>query len=309
MRTLVGLIGCFFALIALAAPTSTDSNGRIVSLKGQAQRIVSLAPHATELLFAAGAGDKLVGVSEYSDYPAAALRLPRISSSGGVDLEKVLSLRPDLVVAWRFEATRGAIDRLEKFGIPVFLSEPRQLAEIAENMEALGVLAGTETEARPAAAALRAGLERLRRDYGGRTQLKVFYHISVRPLMSLNGQHIVSSVIALCGGRNILADAPTIAPVVGAEAVFSADPDVIVSAQRNPQDLSWKVFWKERFAPLRAVQEGRLYSVESTVMHRQGPRILVAVESLCRQFDQARQRSAGREAAGADIPAKADSRR
>lgn len=307
IRILVCVLGCVVALAASAGPSSTDSDGRLVSLKAPARRIVSLAPHATELLFAIGAGNRVAGVSEYSDYPADALRLPRVSSSGGVDLEKVLALSPDLVVAWRFEATRGAIDRMEKLGFPVFLSEPRQLGDIADNMDALGALTGTEAGARAASAQFRATLERLRRSYGGRTPLKVFYFISMRPLISLNGRTTVSSAIGLCGGANVLADAPAFAPAVDAEAVFAADPDVVVLAQRNPQDAAWQADWRQRFPGLRAVRDGNLVSVDSGIMHRQGPRVLAAVESLCRQFDEVRLRQAARPTPPAT--AKADSRR
>jgi len=288
----MGVSAFFISVAVMAFPSARDSDARLVTLSAPAQRIVSLAPHATELLYAAGAGERIVAVSEYSDYPPAATKLPRVSSSGGVDLERVLALRPDLVVAWRFEATRGALERLEKLGVPVFISEPRQLGEIAGNMEALGALAGTEAQAHLAAAKLRAGLDALTKEYSGRTQLRVFYHISVRPLMSLNGQHMVSSAIRLCGGTNILADAASIAPVVDAEAVLTADPDAVVAGQRNPNDRAWQAFWKERFATLRAVKDGNLVAVDSTLMHRQGPRVLQAVDSLCRQLDAVRTRMA-----------------
>lgn len=309
MRTLVCVLGCFVALAASAGPSTTDSDGRRVTLKAPAGRVVSLAPHATELLFAIGAGNRVVGVSEYSDYPADALRLPRVSSSGGVDLEEVLALHPDLAVAWRFEATRGAIDRMEKLGIPVFLSEPRHLGDIAQNMDALGTLVGAEAGARAASEKFRAMLDGLQRGYAGRAPLKVFYHISMRPLISLNGRTMVSSAIELCGGVNVLADAPAFAPIVDAEAVFAADPDVVVVAQRNPQDSAWQANWRERFPALRAVREGNLVSVDATIMHRQGPRVLAAVESLCRQLDEVRQRPPRRTDATRSPPPKADIRR
>ena len=309
MRILAGALSLVVSLVASplasAAPSASDSEGRTVTLKAPAARIVSLAPHVTELIYAIGAGDRLVGVSEYSDYPPAAKGLPRVSSSGGVDLEKVLALRPDLVVAWRFEATRGALDRLEKLGLPVFLSEPRQLSDIAANMEALGALTGSEAGARAAASALRAGLARLQRTYAGSTQLRVFYHLSVRPLMSLNGRHMVSSALALCGAHNVFADAASIAPVVDAEAVLAADPDVVVAAARDPRDPAWQAHWKTRFAGLRAVREGNLIAVDATLMHRQGPRILQALESLCVQLDEVRRRSAAAAAAKRDPAATA----
>src|SRR5919106_225160 len=153
MRALCAFL--WFYMLNCLAVAALDSDGRRVTLEWPAQRIVSLAPHATEQLFAAGAGGKLVGVSEYSDYPEAAKALPRVASSGTVSIEMVLALKPDLVVAWRLEATAAALARLESLGVPVFYSEPRRLAHIPAMIESLGELAGTGAAARPLAASLR----------------------------------------------------------------------------------------------------------------------------------------------------------
>src|SRR5688572_28830099 len=218
------------ALLALAATTgwaavsALDSEGRRISLERPAQRIVSLAPHATERLFAAGAGAKLVAVSEYSDYPEAATRLPRVAGSGSVDLEKVLALKPDLVVAWRLEATAASLARLEALGLAVFYSEPRRLAQIPDGIEALGELSGTGATARRLAASLREELKRLESDYRSRRPVTVFYQISERPLMTLGGRQFVSDAIELCGGRNVFADSALMAPQVNIESVLAADP-------------------------------------------------------------------------------------
>ena len=221
---------------AWAAVSALDSAGRRVSLPAPAQRIVSVAPHVTELLFAAGAGSRVVAVSEYSDYPEAARRLPRVASSSAVNLEEVLALRVDLVVAWRLDATARSLDRLEALGIPVFYSEPHRLAEIPDAIEALGLLAGTKDAARAAAQTLRSELERTWIRYHGRPIIKVFYQISDRPLMTVNGKHFISDAIALCGGRNVFADLPLIAPMIDAEA--SAVPPVQVATTRRYSAVS-----------------------------------------------------------------------
>jgi iron complex transport system substrate-binding protein len=288
---------------AHAQPVATDSDGRSVRLKAPAARIVSLAPHVTELLYAAGAGSRVVGVSEYSDFPAAARDLPRVSSSAGVDLERVLALRPDLVVAWRFEANRGALERLEKLGVPVFFSEPRKLAQIAENLEALGRLAGTEPAAQAAAKALRAELARLQGAYAGRATVRVFYQMSDRPLMTLNGQHLVSSVLALCGADNVFAGAQSIAPAVSAESLLASDPDAIVAARPNPSDTAWQAQWKKRYGSLRAVREGRFASVDSNIMHRHGPRIVAGAAALCERLDELRRQPSAGAGTGATLTA------
>ena len=282
------------------APSAIDSDGRSITLAMPARRIVSLAPHATELLFAAGAGARVVGVSEYSDFPQAAKRLPRVASSAGVDLERTLALRPDLVVAWRFEATRGPLERLAGLGVTVFVSEPRQLGQIADNIEALGALAGSSAVARSAAAALRADLARLRATDAGRTPLRVFYQIADKPLMTVNHEHLISSVLELCGARNVFAQARGIAPVVNVEEVLAADPDVIVAGRSNPADAGWQMPWKMRYGALRAVREDRLVATDSNVMHRHGPRIVAGAEALCERLDALRRRApaaAGRHAA------------
>ena len=267
------------------AVSALDSDGRRVSLATPAQRIISLAPHVTEQLFAAGAGAKLVAASEYSDYPEEAKRLPRVASSGSVNLEMVLALKPDLVVAWRLEATAAALARLESL-VPVFYSEPRRLAQIPGMIEALGELAGTGATAKPLAQSLRKELARLDAAYRGRRPVSVFYQIAERPLMTLGGGHFVSDAITLCGGRNIFADATVLAPVVNVESVLAADPEAILAANTD-----WHAYWR-RFAGLRAVQANNLFAVSSNEMHRHGPRAIEATALLCRRIDAARLKAA-----------------
>jgi len=276
--------------VAFAEVSAVDSSGRRVTLPAPANRIVSLAPHATELLFAAGAGEKLVAVSEYSDYPEAAKRLPRVASSSNIDLEQVLALHPDLVVAWRLEATAKALDRLETLGVPLAYIEPHRLEEIPQAIEVLGTLAGTQASARAEAAQLRAELKRLSTIYREREPITVFYEISERPLMTLSGQHFVSDALSLCGARNVFAGASIIAPVVDVEAVLAANPQAIIAARADPADTSWQPFWR-RFPSLRAVRDGNLLALRGDVMHRHGPRAIATTRTLCELVDEARRRS------------------
>ncbi len=281
---------------ALAQVGAIDSDGRRLTLASPAQRIISVAPHVTELLFAAGAGAKVVAASEYSDYPAAARQLPRVANSGAIDLERVLALRPDLVVAWRLSATAHTLDRLQSLGIPVFYSEPHRLSEIADAVEALGVLAGTQAAARPAAAELRSALERLRAAYQGRRTLNVFYQIADRPLMTVNGRHFISDALGVCGARNLFAGLPVIASTVSAESVLAADPDAIIAARHDAADTAWQAQWAQ-FGTLRAGQLGNLITVRADEMHRHGPRALEAAAGLCRLIDEARRRVFASQAA------------
>jgi len=286
----------FALLVACSVSTAfavdaVDSHGRNVSLERPAQRIVSLAPHATEQLFAAGAGAKVVAVSEYSDYPEEAKRLPTVASAAGVDLERLLALKPDLVVAWRLEATAAALARLEALGLPVFYSEPRRLAQIAESIEALGELAGTSATARALTASLREELQRLERAYRARRPVSVFYQIAERPLMTLGGRQFVSDAIELCGARNVFAGSALMAPQVNIESVLAADPEAIITARADPGDRSWQDFWR-RFPGMRAVKAGNLYAVPLNEMHRHGPRAVGATAALCRHIEEARLKAA-----------------
>ena len=275
------------------AVSALDSDGRKVTLERPAKRIISLAPHTTEQLYAAGAGDRIVGASEYSDYPEEAKALPRVASSGSVNLEAVLALKPDLVVAWRLEATAAALTRLESLGIPVFYSEPHRLAQIPDMIDALGELAGTEATAKPLARSLRAEIQKLHDEFGSRRTITVFYEISERPLMTLGGTHFVSDAIDICGGRNIFAGSTVMAPVVNIESVLAADPMAILTARPDPKDRSWEAFWR-RFPGLFAVELDNLYTVPTNEMHRHGPRAIAATRLLCERIDQARVKAATR---------------
>ena len=289
---LIAWLSIFIAAEAYAV-SAVDSDGRRVSLDAPARRIVSLAPHVTEQLFAAGAGAKLVGVSEYSDYPEEAKRLPVVASSGAVNLEALLALKPDLVVAWRLEATAAALTRLESLGVPVSYSEPRRLPQIPDMIEALGELAGTGATARPLARSLRQELARLEATYRARAEVTVFYQISDTPLMTLGGGQFVSDAIALCGGRNIFAGSTVMAPQVNVESVLAADPDAILGARPDPKDTSWQAYWR-RFPGLRAVQAGNLYTMPTNEMHRHGPRAIGATRLLCEHLEAVRLKAASR---------------
>src|ERR1043166_392315 len=255
------------AASAFAGVSAVDSDGRRLELAQPAARIVSLAPHVTEQLFAAGAGARLVAVSEYGDSPEEAERLPQVASSGGVDLERVLALKPDLVVAWRLEATAGALARLPG---------PR----------------GARVFTAPAvAASLREQLNQLKTKYGTRRRVSVFYQISERPLMTLGGRQFVSDAIELCGGHNVFADSPVMAPQVNIEAVLAADPEAIITASARPSERSWQALWR-RFPGMRAVRAENLYAVPMNEMHRHGPRAIGATALLCRDIDEARLKAA-----------------
>ena len=266
-----------------SAISVTDDGGKRIALPSPATRIVSLAPHATELLYAAGAGAAVVGVSAWSDYPPQAQKLPIVADGTRLDLERIIDLKPDLVVAWKSGSSARQVARLRKLGLTVFESEPRNFEDIARSLERLSMLAGTP-EGKLAATSFREGLHQLRRHYSGRKKVSVFYQIWPSPLMTLNGSHMVSDALHLCGATNVFARLPQLAPTVSAEAVVSADPDaIIITDERSTALDRWR-----SFSQLRAVKHDNLFSVNGTLMNRAGPRILDGTAQLCERIDTAR---------------------
>ena len=265
----------------------TDDSGQQITLQKPAQRIVSLAPHITELLFAVGAGAAVVGTSEFSDYPEAARALPRVGGGGGLDLEAILALQPDLVIAWASGNPAGQARRLQQLGLPVFFSEPSRLEDIISSLERFGQLTGRREAARVQARAFADRLEALRRRYSGRDEVTVYYQIWERPLMTVNGQHVVSDVIRLCGGRNVFADLPALAPQIDSEAVLAANPDVIVVGDAAGEPAASLLAWR-RWPELKAVSQRHLYAIQRELLVRHTPRLLDGAQQLCRLLEGVR---------------------
>ena len=282
------LLWCFlfWTVNALAAVSVKDDLGRTVSLSGPAQRVISLAPHATELIYHVGAGSQLVAVTSYSDYPAEAKKLPIVGDFRQIDLERVLAMKPDLVVVWQGGNPQKQLERLKKAGIPVFYSDPRHLKDIPDNMVKLGILTGHEASARKKAGQWTAGMNRLKKQYGKRQAVRVFYQVSASPIFTLNGSHIVNEAITLCGGKNVFADLSIIAPNVSVESVIAKNPEVIISSKGLGTD-NGLAMWK-RFKTVDAVRYGNLFGINSDWMDRAGPRMLAGTEMLCKRLDESR---------------------
>jgi iron complex transport system substrate-binding protein len=258
-------------------------------LKQPARRIISLAPHMTELLFAAGAGEYIVGTVEYSNFPAAAQRIARIGDSAQLDLERIVALKPDLIVVWQNGNAQRQLDKLLRLGIPVFYNASRRLSDIARAIEQLGRLAGTETIALPAARAFVAREAGLRQRYAGRPLVTMFYQIWDKPLMTVNGDHLISDVIRLCGGQNVFAGLKLLTPVISTEAVLAADPEAIGGVTAEPGQAGNLEGWKQ-WPRLKAVARDNLFVVPADLIARNTPRILDGAQQLCEQLAAARER-------------------
>jgi len=281
-----------------AAPEVTplsviDDSGATVNLAGPARRIVSLAPHLTELVFAAGAGDKLVGVVSYSDYPEAAQKIPRVGDNRALDLERIVALKPDLILVWRHANVQQQLDALRGLQIPLYLSAPHKVDDVATTLEKLGHLLGTETVAHQAAQDYRRKIALLRARYAQQTPVSVFYQVWDNPLMTLNDEHWISDAVTLCGGRNVFGQLAPLVPTVSTEAVLASNPDVILTsgagATRSAQKLPGLDRW-QAWPKLTAVAHGNLFVLDGDLIDRPTPRLADGAAELCRDLELARQR-------------------
>lgn len=290
LRQILGTaLGLACTLPAAASLQLTDDTGRTITLARPAQRIVSLAPHVTELLFAAGAGSRVVGVVAYSDFPAAAQALPQVGGYTNVDMEAVAALKPDLVIGWKSGNRAAHLDKLAALGIPLFLNEPRTLEHVARSLETFGRLAGTEATANPAAGAFRDRLRMLSGRYARQATVRVFYQMWDQPLMTVNDEHLISDVIRLCGGTNVFGSQSQLAPSVGEEAVLAANPEAIVASGMGEARPEWLDRWK-RWPALSAAARGNLYFVPPELIQRHTPRILDGATMLCDQLEAVRRK-------------------
>jgi iron complex transport system substrate-binding protein len=270
-RALIGLVALLSANLACAEP---------------ARRIVSLAPHLTELAFSAGAGDRIVATVEYSDHPAAARKIPRIGDAFRVDLERLLALHPDAVLVWESGTPLQTIERIRSIKLPVITYETHRLGDVATVVRAIGKLAGTSAVADAAAQRFESEIAALRTQYRGRSTISVFLQINDRPLYTVNGQHIMSEIVELCGGRNVFADLNELAPAIGIEAVIAANPQIIISTDDTVPDAA--DMWR-KWRHITAVSANNVYTLRSDDIARATTRLTVGAQEICRSLDTARE--------------------
>ena len=294
----VAALVCLFAAANARAAESNiiDDTGRRVTLPHRPERIISLAPGATEMLFAAGVGDRLIATVDFSDEPAAAKRVPRIGDVTAVDMERLVALRPDVVVVWPGGGNPAQIEKIAQLGIPIYRQQVNRLADLPASLRRLGALSTDGSVAERAASTVAAELARIAREYGGGTGAAgaraagvaaadatptVLLEVWNRPIYTVGGTHLMSDALTLCGVRNVFGDLRELGPIIDTEAVIARNPDIIVAAPPPGEGASWLAEWR-RFGSLKAVQTGRLIAFEDQRLSRLGPSVVPATEALCK---------------------------
>ena len=297
MRHILLAMMCTASVFAHAADFIDDS-ARRHAFAAPPQRVATLAPSLTELVFAAGAGSRLVATVIGSDHPPEARAVPSVGDYQRVDVERLLRLKPDLVLVWTSGNSQRELAQLVSAGVSVVHLEPRRLDDVARAIERLGELFGTDDIARPRAAALRDELAALGREHANKPPVSVFYQVWSRPLLTLNDQHLISDVVRLCGGRNVFGALTMLVPEVSTESVIAAKPDAILSARssaaggdavmrREPKAEPFAA-WLSLNEVLPAAKRGWLFTLPGDEISRQGPRIGIGARALCAALEEVR---------------------
>ncbi|HDM8134137.1 vitamin B12 ABC transporter substrate-binding protein BtuF [Vibrio harveyi] len=251
------------------------------------QRVISLAPHATEIAYAAGLGDKLIAVSEMSDYPEQAKDLEKVSNYQGIKLERIIALQPDLVIAWPAGNPAKELDKLKQFGIPIYYSTTGTLEDIAKNIEQLSQYSEKPEVGRKAAEDFRAQLEALKEKYNTEDKVSYFYQLSEKPIITVAGKNWPSEVFTFCGGKNIFAKGSAPYPQVSIEQVITRQPEVLFTSRHA---MSNDGMWAEWKSDIPALKNGHVWSLNSDWINRPTPRTLNAITEVCEHFESVRQK-------------------
>ncbi|GAA0578110.1 cobalamin-binding protein [Halomonas salifodinae] len=268
---------------------AVDDRGREVCLPAPAERIAALSPGATELVYAAGAGERVVAVVAYSDYPPEARQVASVGSHTRVDLERLLALAPDLVIGWVTGNPVEQLETLEALGLPVFYIEPRTLEGVATAIERLSRLAGSEAAGEAEAARFRDGMAELAERYADAAPLSVFYQVWDEPLMTINDDHLIGQVLSLCGGVNVFGELDRLVPRLDEEAVLAADPEAILAGGMGEENRAWLTHWQQ-YPALTAVARDNLFFVPPSLIQRPTPRLLEGSRLFCEKLEVARSR-------------------
>jgi len=271
-----------------------DATGNAIRLDKPARRIIALAPHVVENVYSAGAGDQLVGVVDFSDFPEQANKLPIVGGYRNVNLEKIIELKPDLIIAWQSGNSHNSYDRLKELGFTVYIDQPDTLRDVAKSIKDIGILSGHPDTAKSTADAYLTQLDVIEKRYQSASKVNVFYQVWNKPLRTISGNHIITDAMEICGGINIYADEFAVAPVINIESIIERNPVAIFASGMSDARPEWLDDWKQ-WPSLKAVQKDNLFFVDPDHIQRHTLRLLLGVDAICTQLDLARKKSQANE--------------
>lgn len=274
-----------FSTSTHAAVTVIDDHQREVTLQQPAKRIISLAPHITESLFAAGAGENIIATVSYSDYPEQAKKIPRVGGHPTLDVERIINLKPDLIIAWASGNNTKQLEKLISLGLTIFMSEPHSPKDVANTIKRFGLIAGTNKIADKAHDDFMRHYQSLIKRSLNKEKIKIFYQIWNKPLITVNGKHLISKIMNLCGGVNVFSTLPSLSPSVSLEAVLATQVEVIILGTEDK--VEWLEEWQS-WKRLTAVKKEQIYLINPDLLNRAGPRVLLGAEKICRILDEVR---------------------
>lgn len=279
----LGIVAISFECIAIEV---TDDSGKLIKIEKPAQRVITLAPHLTEIMYAINEGNKIVATISYSDYPEQARQIPRLGSYENVKLESILAYQPDLILAWDSGNNLDQLAALERFGLIVYRDHPKTIQDVAKTLRKIGILTGSQTSNKVVSEFLEK-LNNLKHKYKDRKHISVFYQFWDNPIYTINGQHFINDVLNLCGLDNVFSDLSQISATVNREAIIKANPDVIIAAGMGGVHTDWIEKWK-KWPEITAVKLNNLFTINPDLLHRHTTRMLIAAKQICLYADQAR---------------------
>ncbi|PHM25940.1 vitamin B12 ABC transporter substrate-binding protein BtuF [Xenorhabdus ehlersii] len=254
-------------------------SGFSAPLYAAASRVISLAPSTTELAYAAGLGDRLIAVSAYSDYPEAAKKLEQVADWQGINVERIIALKPNLILAWRGGNPQRPLEQLAAFGIPIFYSDVKNVEDVASELERLAAYSPHPDMAKKSATDIRDKFNQLKQKYANLNPKPVFLQFGMHPIFTSSSHTIQSEIVSVCGGKNIFSDSPVPWPQVNREQVLTRKPEVIIIGGTEGQKQQVADFWRPQM-------NVTIIALNDDWFSRAGPRVILAAEQLCKQLNR-----------------------
>ena len=268
----------------------TDFTGARVSLNKPAQRIIALAPNIVENVYSAGAGKQLVGVVSYSDFPEQASSLPLVGGYANINFEKILELKPDLIIAWGAGNSDASVARIKALGYPVYVDQAESLSDLSKSIRDIGTLTGHAEHANAAMDEYLSRLKSIQEKHASKPKVRVFYQVWNKPLRTITGRHIISDAIRVCGGLNVYANEKTVSPIINIESLLERDPQAIIASGVSDNRPEWLDEWQQ-WPNLQAVKNKNVFFVNPDHIQRHTTRILLGIDAVCAHLDDVRAKS------------------